>query len=261
MKPSPDKQHGLAFDFYNTSDPSRWGRDEMPEDATRVTAEWLSHANPKGPVVEIGCGKGALARASENYIGSDLSLTALARGTFRRVAADMEQLPFVSGCAEFVFSWAALEHVPAPEKALEEMARIVAPNGILLLAPAWHCRPWAAEGLAFRSWSELRTTQRLRKLTIPLRDSILWRGLFELPRRVIREIEAMTGHPVRFDYRKLRPNLETYVGTDCDAFSSMDPHAAIMFFVTRGWRILSHPGRKQRFLSRHEPVVVQRSAE
>ena len=60
-----------------------------------------------------------------------------------------------------------------------------------------------------------------------------------------------------FTYKRLQPNLQKYVGTDCDAFTSMDPHAAILFFATRGWEILSHPGRR-RLLARAEAVVVRK---
>jgi hypothetical protein len=33
-------------DFYDSADPARWGRDEMPEQG-RVTAEWLARVSSK----------------------------------------------------------------------------------------------------------------------------------------------------------------------------------------------------------------------
>ena len=61
-----------------------------------------------------------------------------------------------------------------------------------------------------------------------------------------------------FTYRRLTPNLHEYVGTDCDAFTSMDPHTAILYFRGRGWNVLSHPTSIARMLVRHGAVVVQK---
>jgi hypothetical protein len=56
----------------------------------------------------------------------------------------------------------------------------------------------------------------------------------------------------------MTPNLKEYVYTDCDAFSSMDAHAAVSYFRSRGWQVLSHPTMVKRLLIRHEPVVVRK---
>jgi SAM-dependent methyltransferase len=247
------------YAFYNTDDPSRWGRPEMPE-AAGVNAEWLARADvPPGTVLELGCGKGALATDSALYVGLDLSLAAL-KGARRRICGDMEQLPLATESVAFLFTWAALEHVPHPELVLGEIERVLSPRGVALLAPAWHCRPWAAEGLEFRPFGELRAGQRVRKALIPLRNAILWRALFELPRRLAREWRFRRGRPLAFDYGRLEPNLEAYMGTDSDAFTSMDPHAAAVYFASRGWEVLSHPTRRARLTARHEPVVVRKPA-
>jgi len=51
--------------------------------------------------------------------------------------------------------------------------------------------------------------------------------------------------------------------TDWGAFTSitsMYPHAAIVYFSTRRWRVLSHRSVMSRLLCRREPVVVQTPA-
>jgi hypothetical protein len=48
--------------------------------------------------------------------------------------------------------------------------------------------------------------------------------------------------------------------TDWDAFTSMYLHAAIVYFSTRRWRVLSHRSVMSRLLCRREPVVVQTPA-
>jgi len=249
-----------AADFYNVDDPARWGRAELPE-ALRETAAWLARAAvPDGPFLELGCGRGALAELSPRYAGVDLSLPALATGRGRRFCADMERLPVSDESMTFVFSWAALEHVPHPERVLAEVERVLRPGGVALLAPAWHCRPWAAEGLEFRPYRALRPGQRVRKRLIPLRNALWWRAMFEMPRRLVREWRLRRGTPLPFHYRRLQPNLDEYVGTDSDAFVSMDPHAMAVYFASRGWEVISHPDRAARLRARHEPVVVRRPA-
>jgi SAM-dependent methyltransferase len=194
------------------------------------------------------------------YTGLDLSLPALAAviEPFPRVVADMEELPVRGSSVAFIYSFAALEHVPHPERVFDEIVRVLRPGGVALLAPAWHCRPWAAEGLEFRGYEELTFSQRMRKRLLPLRNAVAWRALFEIPQRAGRELRALSTRPMPFRYGRLQPNLDEYVGTDCDAFTSMDPQAAILFFATRGWEILSHRGRRARLLARAEAVVVRK---
>ncbi|HEY0142582.1 MAG TPA: class I SAM-dependent methyltransferase [Thermoanaerobaculia bacterium] len=245
--------------FYDTDDPVRWGRPEMPEEHA-ITAAWIARESISGPSLELGCGMCSLSDVAPRYTGLDLAFRPLTTCNARRICGDMEQLPIADRSAGFVFSWAALEHVPNPEKVLAEIARVLRPGGLLLLAPAWHCRTWAAEGLEFRPYSDLSLTQKIRKSLIPFRTHVLWRAIFEMPRRAMRELEMLV-HAPPFRYKRLRPNLTEYVGTDCDAFTSMDPHAAIVWFAARGWEIVSHPTRRARLMSRHEPVVVRKRGE
>lgn len=249
-----------AHDFYNRVDPVRWGR-ELTAESWNITRRWLQEVRePNAPSLELGCGRGAMPEVTPRYVGLDLSLPALAavEKPFPRIAADMELLPLRAASIEYIFSFAALEHVPHPERVLEEIARVLRPGGVALLAPAWHCRPWAAEGLEFRGYGELKLTQRIRKRLLPLRNALAWRAAFEAPRRAWRELAALRGRPMPFRYKRLNPNLQEYVGTDCDAFTSMDPQAAVLFFASRGWEILSHRSRRARLLARAEPVVVRK---
>lgn len=244
--------------FYDSADPARWGRDEMPEQE-RVTVEWLARSKTDGTALELGCGRGSLARIAPRYVGVDLAFTPLLATRGRSVQCDMEHLPFRDASIAFVFSWAAIEHVPHPEQVLTEIERVLRPGGTALLAPAWHCRPWAAEGLEFRPYASLTLGAKIRKALIPFRNAVLWRALFELPRRVMRELLALLRTPP-FAYHRLTPNLHEYVGTDCDAFTSMDPHAAILYFRGRGWEVPSHPTRIARMLVRHGAVAVRKPA-
>ena len=141
----------------------------MPEQE-RVTIEWLARVATDGPALELGCGRGSLARVTPRYVGLDLAFTPLLNTRGRSVQGDMEQLPLRDASIAFVFSWAAIEHVPHPERVLAEIERVLRPGGTALLAPAWHCRPWAAEGLEFRPYASLSRGQKIRKALIPLRN-------------------------------------------------------------------------------------------
>jgi SAM-dependent methyltransferase len=246
--------------FYESDDLKRFGREEMPEQG-EVTARWLERCrvSSEARVVELGCGVGPISGIHPGYIGLEFSGRALRAfpRLARRVNADMQRLPFKDDSVDFIFSWAAIEHVPRPEQVFEEVSRALKPGGVAVLAPAWNCRPWAAKGLPIRRYGDLGLADKLRKVSIPLRNHILWRAAWAVPSRLLREGMALLG-PTRFDYKRLEPNLEEYVYTDCDAFTSMDPHAAILFFETRGWQVLSHPTVKARVTSRHEPVVVRK---
>lgn len=250
-------------DFYQTNDPRRFGRSEMPRQR-HITADWLKRTVMDGRdrvILELGCGMGALRDVHPNYIGSDLSFVALTCfvSSARRIQGDIQQLPFKDERVDFCFSWATLEHVPRPDCVLSEITRVLKPGGVALLTPSWFCRPWAAKGLPVRSYLELSWPDRINKATIPLRNSLIWRSALILPARLFREIRAaIRSQPLSFEYRRLSPNLAEYIYTDCDAFASLDPHAAILYFKTRGWKVLSHPKFKCRIMARHQPVVVQK---
>jgi len=182
------------YRFYNANDAHRWGRQEMPEQHA-VTRQWLLQtfpANPHAVVLELGCGVGALSAIHPNYIGLDFSFVALqkfATGA-RHINGDMQALPFKDNSVDFMFSWAALEHVPYPEDVLTEVERVLKAGGVALLAPAWNVRTWAAKGLPVRSYRELSWGDRLRKMAIPLLNSLPWRAFFAVPRRLYRELRA-----------------------------------------------------------------------
>ena len=197
--------------FYERYQETRGAVDTSLRSETEALLELVKRYQlEEGRVLEVGCGRGAFQELADGWVGIDL---AVGSGRFVHkpfVVASAEALPFRSGSFAGLWSITVLEHVPAPERALEEIARVLGPGGVAFLAPAWHCRPWAAEGIHVRAWGELSRRQRLVKLTLPIRGARLFRALPELPRRLWQELRlALSGKPLRLRYGRLRPNYRS----------------------------------------------------
>jgi len=101
------------------------------------------------------------------------------------------------------------------------------------LAPAWHTRPWFANGYAVRQYSELNLKEKLIKLTIPIRDFILIRWPLVFVRRVIRLFYYLLVPSPKLCFKKLKANYDKYWQSDSDACNSIDPFDVIMWFRKR----------------------------
>ena len=90
--------------------------------------------------LEIGAGRGAFQDLVPDYTGTDVS--DVVRRYFHKpfFQASATQLPFQDDSFDAIWSVAALEHIPEPEKALSEMRRVLKHKGLIYLAPAWQCR-------------------------------------------------------------------------------------------------------------------------
>lgn len=109
--------------------------------ATRQVVDPLLDAAAVGEgtrLLDVGCGTGSLvARAAQRGAeptGSDLSegMVGLARArhpAIEFVRADAEHLPFDDCAFHAVTAALTLNHLPAPERAAAELARVTAPGG------------------------------------------------------------------------------------------------------------------------------------
>ena len=68
------------------------------------------------------------------------------------------------------------------------------------------------------------------------------------------------GRSVKLEYMALQPDFTLWdrypkIGDD-DAFVSIDAHAALVYFCSKGWMVFSHPRLLARFSCRGEEIVV-----
>lgn len=244
----------------------------------KTRTEQLSHTakaffqkydiGPKAVVLEIGAGHGNLRNVHPNWHGVEYSEVAIKQGlkahgkTLRLKQGDATKLAWKNASVDALYTFATLEHVPQIEKAFREIKRILKPGGVALLAPAWNCRPWTVQKLQQRPYSELTLKEKLGKLLIPFREFILFRLLCSLPNRFWREYLLFSGYKIGLAYKPLTPRwdlMEKYPHiADDDAFISMDAHAAIAYFLSRGWKVPSHNGFFKRLFCRGEPIVVMK---
>jgi SAM-dependent methyltransferase len=87
----------------------------------------------------VGYGTASLAAVASHVVGVDLDLESVAYATQRYGAAnvvfvhgDVTALPFPAASFDVVCSFETIEHVDVPEQALDEFARVLRPNGLLI---------------------------------------------------------------------------------------------------------------------------------
>jgi len=145
-------------------------------------------------VLDVGAGDGAyaigLARTGARVTALDPSPAALGAAgrragdsgeRLRLVRGDAQALPFEDGAFDLVIAVTALCFVPAPERAMSEMARVLRPGGRLVIGELGLWSAWAA-------W------RRARGLLAPS----VWRGTRFWTPRGLRRLAAGAGlHPGR----------------------------------------------------------------
>jgi SAM-dependent methyltransferase len=102
----------------------------------RSLSELIARAAPES-ILDVGCGEGVLTfrwaqrLCAGTVVGLDLPDPKLeaawrgrSRGNLRFVAGRADELPFGAGEFDLVAAIETLEHVPDPERALDEMSRV-----------------------------------------------------------------------------------------------------------------------------------------
>ncbi len=145
-------------------------------------------ARPLGRLVDIGTGTGRMlelfAGQSTGTIGIDSSpdMLRVARGKLSAIGqkdcelrkGDVMDLALPDGCAETVLMHQVLHYIPAPEGALAEAARILSPNGRLLVidfAPHDHEELRAQDAHARLGFSDAQMAAWFKALGLKMIDT------------------------------------------------------------------------------------------
>lgn len=148
-------------------------------------ARRLHRIAPPGPVLDVGAGEGTLVRALRAQGREAIGLERAARGD-DVIAGEIERFDRRPGEWAGIVFWHSLEHLAAPDLALDQAARLLGPRGVIVIAlPNTHS--WQAR-LFGSGWFHLDLPRHLvhvpaQALQAGLRDRGLevqrishWRG-------------------------------------------------------------------------------------
>lgn len=209
--------------------------------------------------LEIGSSGGFFQDMVDKYYGTDIaeSLSKYYHKPYRITTNG--KYPFDDEIFDGIWTITVYEHIPELQTALLEIKRLLKPGGVLFFAPAWQCRPWAAEGYAVRPYSDFGLKGKLIKASIPIRNSVVWRSFFIFPKRIVRQLMFFLGYRFKsIRYKKLKPNYETYWVSDSDACNSIDPHDAILWFLSNGFECVSHPNLFRKLFVRNGILIFRK---
>lgn len=105
----------------------------------------LAKKYAKGKLVDIGCGRMPYRKEIEplvdKYVGVDHpNVSKLYNSKIQPdVLADAKKLPFSANTFDIALLFQVLEHVESPEAVLKEAARVLKPNGVLVITIPFLC--------------------------------------------------------------------------------------------------------------------------
>jgi len=212
--------------------------------------EFVTRVAPPSPAtkrlqfLDVGCGSGwstyAFALAGYDASGIDLNTRGFETPSTKNLhlqEGSVLDIPYPDETFDVVASYQVLEHVPAPERALREMARVCRTGGVLCIAgpnllspllPIWHLlRPSSWRQMAYR-----------RKLGMPRHPygNTLWEILALTPVRTAQLIGKLFRRGPHFSMRTA--DTVPPFHSDNDACYLCNPTDIIAWFRSAGWRVL-----------------------
>jgi SAM-dependent methyltransferase len=190
--------------------------------------------------LDAACGEGygtamlAAAGASE-AVGVDIDEPTIAQAAERYPGAsfgvaDVSSLPFEDGRFDLVVSFETIEHVPEPERALDELRRVLAGDGLLLISTPNKHRYLVENEFHEREFTHEEFVELL--LTrFPIVELLLqhnWTASLILSPEVAADTEGERAHPL--ELRKtggIRPGQELYTLALCTMSGRVPPLSAL----------------------------------
>jgi len=132
-----------------TEVPERFVPDTMREELLAAEHlaryEWAAALAPDRRVLDAGCGTGygveiLAAAGAESVLGVDTAGAVVEAARAREAPgvafeqADIARLPYAGGSFDLITCFEVIEHVPDPSAVLGELARVLAPDGVLAIS-------------------------------------------------------------------------------------------------------------------------------
>jgi len=128
--------------------------------------------------LEIGSGTGLFQDLVPDYVGVDIAKSLASYYHKPFYTSDKKgNLPFRDESFDVIWALNVHEHIPNLENALREIKRVLRPSGFIFFDPAWHVRPWAAQGYAVRPYWDFGLLGKLIKFSLPFREFFLFSTL------------------------------------------------------------------------------------
>jgi SAM-dependent methyltransferase len=209
-------------------------------------------------VLDVGSGRGHLQDAVADYTGLDLSPEVAQHYHKPFVVGSATDMPFPNHVFDAVWTVWVMEHIPLPQRAYEEMRRVVKPGGLLYLIVAWNVPSWLADGLEVRPYADFTLAGKLVKATLPIRRSVPFRMAHIVPTRLTRlAAYRLIDTDVLLRYRRLHPNYDVYWQADSDAAVSLDRFESSLWFESRGDRCLNCEAGVNGLLDFGSPLIIR----
>ncbi len=139
----------MAREFYEDIAQADWQAADLPR--TRVALELIRPLRV-ADALDVGCGEGDVAVEIQRLSGArvagvDISQRMVDTARGRGIEAHLvdlatDSLPFADGSFDLVYMAEVIEHLVRPDKALEEIKRVLRPGGHLVLStPNLACLP------------------------------------------------------------------------------------------------------------------------
>ena len=246
-----------------------WSPDRVPADPSAITdfsfecelKNFVNHFKLHNKrVLEIGSGYGQFQDIVSDYTGVDI-VEHLRMFYHKRFFVVKEDgiYPFQDEIFDAIFTNATLEHIINIDQALTELLRVLRRGGVMLLNVAWQVRPWAAKGYEVRPWKDFGWREKLIKVSIPIRDSVVFRLLYIVPKRLWRTMRFIISQASsKLEYKKIPANYEIFWVSDSDACNSIDPHAMILWFRAHGCEVLNYSSFWSSFFVRTGTLLIRK---
>lgn len=148
---------------------------ERPAAWHRVVTEYARRLNRDGPILDAGCNCGYVTaalgrRVDKLVVGLDIDATALHKAHVllnylgadaTLIGADLSRdLPFPDASFATVVCSEVLEHLPDPERAVSEFARVLRPGGFVIVTTPSDADPHGVLAPGDRSLEALTAVER-----------------------------------------------------------------------------------------------------